>query len=148
MKMEYDRYFLPSCSCWYGNLGSSRRKSVVCCIDSHCIISRCHNMNVCTHQCSGPLNATGFLRPGVGQGQGLRLRRSPGVRQAGPCCGGGDGRGLAWRCASDGGGAGAGGGGGAAAAEDHVPYNLLDHWMVGPGPVSLICHQQSRYLSK
>ena len=92
-------------------------------------------MNVCTHQCSGPLNATGFLRPGVGQGQGLRLRRSPGVRQAGPRAGGG-------------GGAGASGGGGAAAAEDHVPYNLLDHWMVGPGPVSLICHQQSRYLSK
>ena len=91
---------------------------------------------------SGPLNATRFLRPGVGQGQGLRLRRTPGVRQAGPRgggggagCGGGGGRGLAWPCA------GGGGGGGAAAAEDHIPYNLLDHRVVGPGAVPLICKQ-------
>ena len=83
---------------------------------------------------SGPLNATRFLRPGVGQGQGLRLRRTPGVRQAGPRGGGGGGgRGLAWPCA--------GGGGGAAAAEDHIPYNLLDHGVVGPGAVPLICQQ-------
>ena len=50
---------------------------------------------------SEPLNATGFLRPGVGQGQGLRLRRTPGVRQAGPRGGGGG--------ASGGGGGGRGG---------------------------------------
>ena len=97
---------------------------------------------------SGPLNATGFLRPGVGQGQGLRLRRTPGVRQAGPRgggggagCGGGGGRGLAWPCAGGGGGAGASDGGGAAAAEDHVPHNLLDHGMVRAGAVPLICQQ-------
>ena len=29
MKMEYNRYFLPSYSCWYGNLGSSRKKKAV-----------------------------------------------------------------------------------------------------------------------
>ena len=92
---------------------------------------------------SGPLNATRFLRPGVGQGQGLRLRRTPGVRQAGPR-GGGDGAGCgggAGDGASGGGGADNGDGGGAAAAEDHIPYNLLDHRVVGPGAVPLICQQ-------